>query len=102
MQLSKLKVHTTNRLTSKLTKFDDYSSNVKLRRHRFKVIELTCLGMNILVSKFDLEKINTLFILMSGDESKYLAGLSVYHELHCLVKSPTFFPSAQMHMMIMV
>jgi hypothetical protein len=43
--------------------------------------------MNIAVPASDLKKINARSIAVPGEPDKYIAGLSVYHELHCLVSS---------------
>lgn len=43
------------------------------------------LDMNIIVPATDLEKIGTTSIPIPGQSGNYIAGLSVYHELHCLV-----------------
>ncbi|KAE9980783.1 hypothetical protein EG328_012031 [Venturia inaequalis] len=40
--------------------------------------------MNIIVPATDLEKIGTTSIPIPGQSGNYIAGLSVYHELHCL------------------
>ncbi|KAJ4297957.1 hypothetical protein N0V90_005856 [Kalmusia sp. IMI 367209] len=41
-------------------------------------------NMNIAVPASDLQKINTKSIQVPGEPGMYIAGLSVYHELHCL------------------
>lgn len=43
------------------------------------------LDMNIIVPASDLKKIKTASIGVPGEPGDYIAGLSVYHELHCLV-----------------
>lgn len=43
--------------------------------------------MNIAVSKDDLDKIGADSIKIPGEENQYIAGLGVYHELHCLVST---------------
>ena len=43
--------------------------------------------MNIGVSGSDLKKIGGDSIPVPGEPDKYIAGLSVYHELHCLVRN---------------
>jgi hypothetical protein len=45
--------------------------------------------MNIAVPASDLKKINAESIPIPGEPGMYIAGLSVYHELHCLVSSRT-------------
>jgi hypothetical protein len=45
--------------------------------------------MNIAVSGSDLQKIGGKSIPIPGEKDKYLGGLSVYHELHCLVSKDT-------------
>jgi hypothetical protein len=42
--------------------------------------------MNIAVSGSDLEKIGGDSIPIPGAPDKYIAGLGVFHELHCLVR----------------
>jgi hypothetical protein len=46
------------------------------------------IDMNIGVSKSDLDKIGADSIAVPGTDM-FVGGLSVYHELHCLVRSPT-------------
>lgn len=41
--------------------------------------------MNIGVAKSDLDRIGTTSIPVPGTDDWYIAGLSVFHELHCLV-----------------
>lgn len=41
--------------------------------------------MNIAVPKSDLDKIGASSIAVPNTEDEYVAGLSVFHELHCLV-----------------
>jgi hypothetical protein len=41
--------------------------------------------MNIAVSGDDLSRIGASSIAIPGQKDSYIAGLSVYHELHCLV-----------------
>ena len=41
--------------------------------------------MNIAVPASDLKKIHAESIAVPGEPGMYVAGLSVYHELHCLV-----------------
>jgi hypothetical protein len=41
--------------------------------------------MNIAVPKSDLDKIGANSIAVPGTD-QYIAGLGVYHELHCLVR----------------
>lgn len=46
--------------------------------------------MNIAVSKSDLDKIGADSIKVPGEEGEYIAGLGVYHELHCLVSTASY------------
>lgn len=41
-------------------------------------------NMNIAVPASDLERVGTSSIAVPGEPGKYIAGLSVFHELHCL------------------
>jgi hypothetical protein len=52
-----------------------------------KTKQLTSLhqDMNIAVPASDLDKIHTRSVGVPGEPGMYVAGLSVYHELHCLV-----------------
>jgi hypothetical protein len=49
--------------------------------------------MNIAVAKSDLDKIGADSIKVPGEENQYIAGLGVYHELHCLVGAPQEDPA---------
>lgn len=49
--------------------------------------------MNIAVPKSDLDRIDTASIPIPDTKSMYFAGLSVFHELHCLVRlGPSSIP----------
>ncbi len=43
--------------------------------------------MNIAISKSDLDKIGAESIKVPNRDDQYIAGLGVYHELHCLVST---------------
>jgi len=43
--------------------------------------------MNIAVPASDLEKIGADSIAVPGTDNEFIAGLGVFHELHCLVRS---------------
>jgi hypothetical protein len=44
------------------------------------------IDMNIAVPGSDLKKIQTSSISVPGEPGTFVAGLSVFHELHCLVR----------------
>ena len=46
---------------------------------------MMCVDNNIIIQAGDLQKINRTSVLFR-DNSGYLAGLDVFHELHCLVR----------------
>lgn len=45
-------------------------------------------NMNIAVSKSDLDRLGASSIAVPDTEDEYVAGLSLFHELHCLVSRP--------------
>jgi hypothetical protein len=55
------------------------------------------LDMNIAVPGSDLEKIGAESIKVPGQPDQYIAGLGVFHELHCLVSRIYALPFAGSH-----
>jgi hypothetical protein len=48
--------------------------------------------MNIGIPKSDLDRIGATSIPVPGMDGWYIAGLIVFHELHCLVWNPILYP----------
>ena len=63
-------------------------SNSRIRQEQKELNKM--LDMNMALPGSDLRRLGTTSIPVPDRDDTYIAGMSVFHELHCLVSPPLF------------